>query len=308
MKHTRIFFALAALSAVFSCAKEEPASPVENGEKGLVPMTVSAGLETKTYVSGTDIIWEDTDDLAIFDGTAKRVFSISNISGTTADFSGEVADGSTEFYAAYPAASASALSAGVLTASLPSAQVIPAGKNLAVVPARSELPTSIQPALLDELKGTLLASIDSALTSVRVLVDNVNGQLEGDKLKNILANADAMVASLKVSSVKLERIMGHDIPAVMQQVDSILVDVKKLSANVSEADIAALVARADSAIADVNALIQAANSTDGTVGKLLHDNSLYDNINGTILTADSLMQDIREQPNSLIWGKKKKKK
>ena len=163
-------------------------------------------------------------------------------------------------------------------------------------------------ALLDELKGTLLASIDSALTSVRVLVDNVNGQLEGDKLKNILANADAMVASLKVSSVKLERIMGHDIPAVMQQVDSILVDVKKLSANVSEADIAALVARADSAIADVNALIQAANSTDGTVGKLLHDNSLYDNINGTIQTADSLMQDIREQPNSLIWGKKKKKK
>ena len=102
--------------------------------------------------------------------------------------------------------------------------------------------------------------------------------------------------------------MGHDIPAVMQQVDSILADVKKLSANVSEADIAALVARADSAIADVNALIQAANSTDGTVGKLLHDNSLYDNINGTIQTADSLMQDIREQPNSLIWGKKKKKK
>ena len=131
MKHTRFFFALAALSAVFSCAKEEQTLPVDNGEKGLVPMTVSAGLETKTYVSGTDIIWEDTDDLAIFDGTAKRVFSISNISGTTADFSGEVADGSTEFYAAYPAASASALSAGVLTASLPSAQVIPAGKNVA---------------------------------------------------------------------------------------------------------------------------------------------------------------------------------
>lgn len=186
--------------------------------------------------------------------------------------------------------------------------VIPAGKDLAVVPTRSELPTSIQPALMDELKGTLLASIDSALTSVRVLVDNVNGQLEGDKLKNILANADAMIASLKVSSVKLERVMGHDIPAVMQQVDSILADVKKLSANVSEADIAALVARADSAIADVNALIQTANSTNGTVGKLLHDNSLYDNINGTIQTADSLMQDIREQPNSLIWGKKKKKK
>lgn len=186
--------------------------------------------------------------------------------------------------------------------------VIPTGRNLAVVPARSELPTSIQPALIDEMKGTMLASIDSALNSVRVLVDNVNGQLEGDRLKNILANADAMVASLKVSSIKLERVMGCNIPAVMQQVDSILADVRKLSANVSEADLAALVARADSAIANVYELIDSINSTDGTIGKLLHDNSLYNNINGTIHTADSLMQDIREQPNSLIWGKQKKKK
>ncbi len=186
--------------------------------------------------------------------------------------------------------------------------IIPAGSDLAEIPVRSELPAGIQPTLMDELKGTMLTQIDSALFAIRQLVDNVNGQLEGDRLKSILANADVMVASLKVSSLKLEGMMKNDVPAVMQQVESILVDVKKLSANVSEADIAALVARADSAIANVNAVIEAANSTDGTVGKLLHDNSLYKNVNSTVQTADSLMQDIREQPNSLIWGKKKKRK
>lgn len=186
--------------------------------------------------------------------------------------------------------------------------IIPAGTELAEIPVRSELPAGIQPTLMDELKGTMLTQIGSALFAIRQLVDNVNGQLEGDRLKSILSNADVMVASLKVSSLKLETMMKNDIPAVMQQVDSILVDVKKLSANVSEADIAALVARADSAIANVNAVIEAANSTDGTVGKLLHDDSLYNNVNNTVQTADSLMQDIREQPNSLIWGKKKKKK
>lgn len=186
--------------------------------------------------------------------------------------------------------------------------IIPAGAELAEIPAHSELPTSIKLSMIEELRGTMLASVDSALISIRELVDNVNGQLEGDRLKSILANADAMVASLKVSSARLDVIIKNDIPNVMQQVDSILVDVKKLSANVSEADVAALVARADSAIANVNALIETANSTEGTVGKLLHDNSLYDNINGTVQTADSLMQDIREQPNSLIWGKKKKRK
>jgi phospholipid/cholesterol/gamma-HCH transport system substrate-binding protein len=138
-------------------------------------------------------------------------------------------------------------------------------------------------------------------------VDNLNGQLEGDHIKTILENADAMVASLKVSSMKVERVLNNDLPVIVQKVDSILADVKKLSANASEADIKALVARADSTVNEVHKLIEAANSTEGTVGMLLHDNSLYNNVNGTVLTADSLMQEIREQPNSLIWGKKKKK-
>ncbi len=186
--------------------------------------------------------------------------------------------------------------------------LIPSGADLADIPAHSELPTSVQPTMIDELRGTILASVDSALYSVRQLVDNVNGQLEGDRLNTILANADAMVASLKASSYKLDNILKNDLPVIVSQVDSVLTDLKKLSTNASEADIAALVARADSAIANVNTLITTANSTDGTVGMLLHDNSLYNNVNGTIQTADSLMQEIREQPNSIIWGKKKKKK
>ena len=186
--------------------------------------------------------------------------------------------------------------------------VIPTETGLTSVPARSELPTSVQPTMAEELRGTIFASVDSALYSVRQLVDNVNGQLDGDKLKDILANADAMLASLKVSSAKLERMMGNDVPVIMLQVDSILTDVKKLSTSISEADLAALVSRADSAVTNVNVLLESINSTDGTVGMLLHDNSLYNNVNGTIHTADSLMQEIREQPNSLIWGKKKKKK
>jgi ABC-type transport system involved in resistance to organic solvents, periplasmic component len=186
--------------------------------------------------------------------------------------------------------------------------IIPAGKELAEIPAKSELPTSTKGSLLDELSGTILASLDSTLNSVRALVDNVNGQLSDDQIKAVLKHADELLTSLKASAAKLDGVLKNDVPQIMQQVDGILTDVKKLSANASEADIAAVVARADSTLNEVHKLIEAANSTDGTVGKLLHDNTLYDNVNATMQTADSLMQDIREQPNSLIWGKKKKKK
>ena len=184
--------------------------------------------------------------------------------------------------------------------------IIPAGAELAEIPTKSILPTSIQPSMMDELRGTMLASVDSLLQSVQELVDNVNGQLEGDRLKSILASADEMLVSLRKSSAKLEKTMNKDLPDVITQVESVLTDVKKLSANASQADIAAVVAKAETTIANVNKLVEAANNPDGSVGKLLHDKSLYDNVNATMQTADSLMQDIREQPNSLIWGKKKK--
>ena len=183
--------------------------------------------------------------------------------------------------------------------------IIPAGSDLADMPARSEVPSSVKPTMVDELRGTILASLDSTLSTVRELVANVNDQLEQDRLKNILTHADQLLTSLKASSVKLEGVMKSDVPEIMQQVDSILTDVKKLTANASEADIAAVVARADSTLNEVYKLVETLNSNEGTVGMLLHDNALYNNVNGTLLTADSLMQDIREQPNSLIWGKKK---
>ncbi len=186
--------------------------------------------------------------------------------------------------------------------------IIPAGAELAEIPTKSVLPTSIQPTMIDELRGTMLASMDSLLQSVQELVDNVNGQLEGDRLKSILASADEMLVSLRKSSAKLEKTMNKDLPDIITQVESVLADVKKLSANASEADVAAVVAKAETTLANVNKLVDAANNPDGSVGKLLHDKSLYDNVNTTVQTADSLMQEIREQPNSLIWGKKKKKK
>jgi len=132
MKHINPLILAAFTLAALSCSKEAQDAPEKVGGKGLVPMTVSAtGADTKTYVDGTSIVWEDSDNLAIFDGTDKQVFSISNIAGKKADFSGVVTEGSTDFYAVYPADYASALNAGVLTATLPAAQVIPAGKNVA---------------------------------------------------------------------------------------------------------------------------------------------------------------------------------
>ena len=183
--------------------------------------------------------------------------------------------------------------------------VIPAGKELAEIPAHSELPTSIQTSLMEEIQSQLLATLDSTLNSIRELAEQVNGQLDGDKVKTILANVEVVTESLKGSSRDLQRLLHGDMPRLVNEVDSILGDIQKLASNVSDADIAALVVKADSTMAELNALVVSANDTHGTVGMLLHDKQLYDNLNSAVQTADSLMNELREEPNSIIWGKKK---
>lgn len=182
---------------------------------------------------------------------------------------------------------------------------IPAGAELAEIPVHAELPTGIQASLLDDIRSQLLATLDSTLVSIRSLAEQVNSQLDGDKLKDILANVEVVTESLKSSSRDLQRLLHGDMPRIVSEVGSILGDVQKLASNAAEADIAALAVKADSALVELSILLEAANDTHGTIGMLLHDKQLYDNINSAVQTADSLMTDLREEPNSIIWGKKK---
>lgn len=105
--------------ALLSCGKEP--APIEEPVSGetpevvdpnLVPITFSAVTEkTKSDISGSFILWESSDKIAIFDGTSTlKEFSASNVSadGKGADFSGSAASAS-EYYAISPYSTASNL-------------------------------------------------------------------------------------------------------------------------------------------------------------------------------------------------------
>lgn len=110
MKKISLIFCLAAL--IVSCEKENaPAGMdsnnqnpevVDNGNK--VPMVFSAVIEeTKSNISGSNVLWENTDKIAIFDGTSLNQFSASSVTGggLNAEFSGSAASAAT-YYAVAP--------------------------------------------------------------------------------------------------------------------------------------------------------------------------------------------------------------
>ena len=120
-----LFVAVAAIVTAGCSAVEEPRSASD-------PTTVRKDFSTvltKTELSeGNTVIWEADDEISVFDGVSNREFNIKGTpSGSSATFSGEVASGSTEFYAVYPYSAENALNGNTITASVPSSQNVKEG-------------------------------------------------------------------------------------------------------------------------------------------------------------------------------------
>lgn len=104
MKTIRIFTMAAAALILAACGNEEFIENVENGAaEQLVPMTFTANMpQTRTYLSGgTNVYWSEGDAIALWDNTAKRKFTATEIDGSSATFTG-MANASNIYIAAYP--------------------------------------------------------------------------------------------------------------------------------------------------------------------------------------------------------------
>lgn len=103
----KIFLALAAVAALASCVDENTLVPEQTADNLVTITAVSA--DTKTVLNGTDVVWEETDDIKVVLNMATddelQDFAASAVDGATAtfkgQFAGEVASAS-QAYAVYP--------------------------------------------------------------------------------------------------------------------------------------------------------------------------------------------------------------
>ena len=134
----RRIFAAASLAlcmtAFNACVKEEAQEQLPVADENLVEITFEApSVGTKSTFDGgaRKINWELTDKVAIYDGTAKRQFSVTAITDGVATLKGYVADDATEFYAVYPysAAGDDLPVEGAINITVPQEQTLAEGKN-----------------------------------------------------------------------------------------------------------------------------------------------------------------------------------
>ena len=134
----RRIFAAASLAlcmtAFNACVKEAAPEQLPVADENLVEITFEApsvGVKSTFDGDARKINWELTDKVAVYDGTAKRQFSVTNIEDGVATLRGSVAADATEFYAVYPysAAGEELPVDGAVNINIPQEQTLAEGKN-----------------------------------------------------------------------------------------------------------------------------------------------------------------------------------
>ena len=120
------------LLGLVACEKEVAPEEIVPQDENLVEITIRAhDVDTKSTFTGTQIGWEMTDKVAIYDGVAKREFSVTAINDGVATLSGLVSAGATDLYAVFPYSAGREVlpSDNNIRVTIPKDQVVSAGKN-----------------------------------------------------------------------------------------------------------------------------------------------------------------------------------
>ena len=129
MKKTVIFFAISAIAVLTASCSREIAAPEAPSQDTLVQVSFHADKAalTRTALDGLNLVWSAGDEIAVFDGTDIRRFTLVSGEGTpSAVFTGSVASGVTEFTAVSPY-SAATLDGTFVQVTVPSSQTLSPG-------------------------------------------------------------------------------------------------------------------------------------------------------------------------------------
>lgn len=157
--------------------------------------------------------------------------------------------------------------------------------------------------------GPVMENLASVMDSLRITVAGVNRLLCEENRKTVertlasldrtVASASALMASLNGKSAELEsfidnlKAVSDKLAPMMDKADAAVGNLNTITAQLSEAEIKALVESA-------NSLLDKVQDSDGTLGRLMKDGSVYDSVEELVGDLDKLIKAIQENPKKYI--------
>lgn len=166
-----------------------------------------------------------------------------------------------------------------------------------------------------------------SLDSVLHIVGSVFDPATKNNIKGILGNLNTTTASFAYTAASLQSLLNpkngalaksldnvnaftNNLAANKEQLNGIMANANKASANFASIDLKKTLVTLDSAMNELKTGVQKINSKDGSIGLMLNDTKIYDNLTSTTDKINILLDDIRVHPkrylNISVFGKKDK--
>ena len=181
----------------------------------------------------------------------------------------------------------------------------------------------LEPDMISSLQSALfpiLEKTNTLATSLDSLSRQMNKVLSQDALSQIIENLADLTYSLKKSLASggslneslrnLESFTGV-LEEEKDEMASLITNLNSMSESLNRAGLDSLSIEMTSVFSQLDILIGQVNSGEGSAGKLVYSDSLYQNVNVLVADLDSLVRDLKENPNDYVqvsvFGKSKKK-
>lgn len=178
--------------------------------------------------------------------------------------------------------------------------VITLGKANTYLQSRDTIAGGEKTAGLLDGATPIIASVNEIMPKLDTLICGINTLVNESKMQESLIEINALTQQLNTTVALLNKYLKGDIPEILDNVNSLTANIDTLTSEVKDAEVGALITKANATLETTNKLLTALMSNDGSVGKAINTTELHDQLTSTIASVDSLITDIKEHPKRYI--------
>lgn len=162
--------------------------------------------------------------------------------------------------------------------------------------------------------GNMLPKVESMLTRMDSILGAFNTLANDPALAASLQNMEAVSADLRVTTTRINGLLGHDVPQLMAKTNNICTNLETTTSTLNQIDMVGMAQKADATLTGMQEMTfkfnTAMSSKENSLGMLLNDNSIALHLDSTMLNSSRLLEDLRLHPKRYVhfslFGKKDK--
>lgn len=172
------------------------------------------------------------------------------------------------------------------------------------------IPGVIEGGMMDSVGNEILPKVTDMLPKIDSILTGINKLVNGPELSRTVTRLDAITADLESTSGELSYFMTERFPAIGNNVDTAICNLKGVTAELDNVGIASMATSVDTVLMNIKEITAKLNDQTNTLGLLLNERGVYDEVISTLQSADSLLVDLRKHPKRYVhfslFGKKDK--